>query len=253
MKANFYKELNDLTEDFKEVCVGTIVNAEGKLSELKEAKFALTKEKTIYSNSDQAEDLKEILDTVGKDSILKMSNPELKEVEVSDKGKVELYLEPVTDNPRLILFGAGHIANQVSKIASLMDFEITIIDDREKFLNRERFPEADHIIVQNYTDYLDEYNPEKNDYVVIITRGHQFDYDVLSGVIDEDCKYVGMIGSSKKIGEVFDKLREVDNASEELLDTVYTPIGLDIGAQTTAEIAVAIMGEIVKVRRTKDE
>ncbi|MFW6312052.1 MAG: XdhC family protein [Nanoarchaeota archaeon] len=253
MKSNFYKNLNELTEDFKEVCVGTIVNAKEKLSELKEAKFALTKEKIIYSNSDQAEKLKEIVDTVGKNNILKMSNPELKEVIVNGKGKVELYLEPVTDNPRLILFGAGHIANQVSKIASLMDFKITIIDDREKFLNRERFPEADHIIVKKYTDYLKEYEPEKNDYVVIITRGHQFDYDVLSGVIDKDCKYVGMIGSSKKIGEVFDKLREVDNTSEELLDTVYTPIGLDIGAQTTAEIAIAIMGEIVKVRRTKDE
>lgn len=251
MKLNFYKELNDLTDDFKEVFVGTIVKTDEKLSELKETKFALTKEKTIYSSPNQAENLKEVLETVGKNNILKISNPELKEVEVSGKGKVELYLEPVTDNPRLILFGAGHIANQVSKIASLMDFEITIVDDREKFLNRERFPEADHLIVKDYIDYLDEYEPEKNDYVVIITRGHQFDYDVLSGVIDEDCKYVGMIGSSKKIGEVFDKLREVENISEELLDSVYTPIGLDIGAQTTAEIAVAIMGEIVKVRRTK--
>jgi xanthine dehydrogenase accessory factor len=253
MKANFYKELNDLTEDFKEVFVGTIVNTDQKHSELKEAKFALTKEKAIYSSSDQAEKLNEILETIGKENILKMSNPELKEIELYGEGKVELYLEPVTDNPRLILFGAGHIANQVSKIASLMDFEITVIDDREKFLNKERFPEADHLVVKDYTDYLNEYKPEKNDYVVIITRGHQFDYDVLSGVIDEDCKYVGMIGSSKKIGEVFDELRKVDNASEELLDTVYTPIGLDIGAQTTAEIAVAIMGEIVKVRRTKDE
>ncbi len=253
MKANFYNELNNLTEDFKEVFVGTIVNTDQKHSELKEVKFALTKEKTIYSSSDQTEKINEILETIGKDNILKMNNPGLKEIELNGKGKVELYLEPVTDNPRLILFGAGHIANQVSKIASLMDFEITVIDDREKFLNKERFPEADHLIVKDYSDYLNEYEPEKNDYVVIITRGHQFDYDVLSGVIDEDCKYVGMIGSSKKIGEVFDELRKVDNASEELLDTVYTPIGLDIGAQTTAEIAVAIMGEIVKVRRTKDE
>ncbi|MFO7815977.1 MAG: XdhC family protein [Halanaerobiales bacterium] len=253
MNFNFYKELNNLTESSKEVLVGTVIKAEGKLSELKERKFALTKEKVIYSGANIEQNLKDVVNKIGKENILKMNNPELKSVELKDKGKVEIYFEPVTDNPRLVLFGAGHIANQVSKIASLMDFEITIIDDREKFLNKERFPEADHLIVKNYTDYIKEYKPAKNDYIVIITRGHQFDYDVLSGVIDTDCKYVGMIGSSKKIGEVFAKLREVDKVSEELLDTVYTPIGLDIGAQTTAEIAVAIIGEIVKVRRTKDE
>ena len=253
MDLNFYNNLNKLMEKSKEVYVGTIVEADGELSELQGLKFALSKEETIYSSSDQKEALDEIINEVGKDKIIKMNNPELKELNIKGKGDIELYIEPVTDNPRLVLFGAGHIANQVSKIASLMDFEITIIDDRDEFLNKERFPEADHIIIEQYKDYLKDYEPEKNDYIVIITRGHQFDYEVLSSTIDADCKYVGMIGSSKKIREVFDKLREVDNVSEELLDTVHTPIGLSIGAETTAEIAVAIMGEIVQVRRQKDE
>ncbi len=253
MDLNFYNNLNKLMEKSKDVYVGTIIEADGELSELKGLKFALSKEKAIYSSVDQKESLDEVINEVGKDKIIKMNNPELKELNIKDKSDLELYIEPVTDNPRLVLFGAGHIANQVSKIASLMDFEITIIDDRDEFLNKERFPEADHIIIEQYKDYLKDYEPEKNDYIVIITRGHQFDYEVLSSTIDSDCKYVGMIGSSKKIREVFDKLREVDNVSEELLDTVHTPIGLSIGAETTAEIAVAIMGEIVQVRRQKDE
>ncbi len=253
MDLKFYNKLNKLTEKSKEVYLGTVIEAKGELSELKEAKFALTKDELFYSNSSQKEALDQIIKQVGKEKILNMYNPELKEITVEGKGEIELYIEPVTDNPRLVLFGAGHIANQVSKIASLMDFEITIIDDRAEFLNKERFPEADHIIVEKYADYLKRYKPEKNDYVVIITRGHQFDYEVLSSVIDQDCKYVGMIGSSKKIREVFDRLREVDNASEELLETVHTPIGLSIGAETTAEIAVAIMAEIVQIRRQKDE
>lgn len=253
MNINFYKKLNKLTEKTKDVAVVTVINSDEKYKEFKEKKVALSDQEEIYSDEKSMDILTNIIKSFGRDKILKMSNPELKEVELEDRSNVQIYIEPLTDNPRLVLFGAGHIANQVSKIASLMDFEITIVDDREDFLNRDRFPEADHIIVKKYTDFLKDFEVEKNDYIVIITRGHQFDYYVLREVIDTKAKYVGMIGSSKKNKEVFDKLREVDKVTEKQLDTVYTPIGLDIGAETTSEIAVAIMGEIVKVRRLQDE
>src|SRR6056297_359701 len=249
MNINFYKTLNELTEKTKDVAVVTVIDADNKYQELKEKKFALSDKEIIYSDESSKAKLDSIIKSFGRSKILKMSNPETKELKLEDGSIIQIYIEPLTDNPRLVLFGAGHIANQVSKIASLMDFEITVVDDREDFLNKDRFPEADHTIVQKYTDFLKDFKVEKNDYIVIITRGHQFDYDVLREVIDTKAKYVGMIGSSKKIKEVFDKLREVDKTSEEQLNTVYTPIGLDIGAETTSEIAVAIIGEIVKVRR----
>ncbi|MDZ7673376.1 MAG: XdhC family protein [Halanaerobiales bacterium] len=253
MNINFYKKLNSLTEKTKEVALVTVIDADDKYQELKEKKIALSGQEEIYSDEKSKDKLINVIESFGRDKILKMSNPELKEVELDDGTNLQIYIEPLTDNPRLVLFGAGHIANQVSKIASLMDFEITIVDDREDFLNRDRFPEADHIIVKKYTDFLKDFEVEKNDYIVIITRGHQFDYNVLREVIDTKAKYVGMIGSSKKNKEVFDKLREVDKVTEKQLDTVYTPIGLAIGAETTSEIAVAILGEIVKVRRLQDE
>ena len=253
MNINFYKKLNDLTEKTKDVAVVTVIDADNKYQALKEKKVALSDKEVIYSDENSKVKLDSIIKSFGRSKILKMSNPETKELKLEDGSIIQIYIEPLTDNPRLVLFGAGHIANQVSKIASLMDFEITVVDDREDFLNKDRFPEADHTIVQKYTDFLKDFKVEKNDYIVIITRGHQFDYDVLREVIDTKAKYVGMIGSSKKIKEVFDKLREVDKTSEEQLDTVYTPIGLDIGAETTSEIAVAIIGEIVKVRRLQDE
>jgi xanthine dehydrogenase accessory factor len=253
MNINFYKKLNDLTEKTKDVAVVTVIDADNKYQELKEKKVALSDKEVIYSDENSKVKLDSIIKSFGRSKILKMSNPETKELKLEDGSIIKIYIEPLTDNPRLVLFGAGHIANQVSKIASLMDFEITVVDDREDFLNKDRFPEADHTIVQKYTDFLKDFKVEKNDYIVIITRGHQFDYDVLREVIDTKAKYVGMIGSSKKIKEVFDKLREVDKTSEEQLNTVYTPIGLDIGAETTSEIAVAIIGEIVKVRRLQDE
>jgi len=253
MNINFYKKLNELTEKTKDVAVVTVIDADNKYQALKEKKVALSDKKVIYSDENSKVKLDSIIKSFGRSKILKMSNPETKKLKLEDGSIIQIYIEPLTDNPRLVLFGAGHIANQVSKIASLMDFEITVVDDREDFLNKDRFPEADHTIVQKYTDFLKDFKVEKNDYIVIITRGHQFDYDVLREVIDTKAKYVGMIGSSKKIKEVFDKLREVDKTSEEQLDTVYTPIGLDIGAETTSEIAVAIIGEIVKVRRLQDE
>ena len=253
MDLEFYNNLNRLTEEYKDVYVGTIIEAEGKLSDLEEIKFALTAKELFYSDLDKKKEIDKIIKAVGKEKIIKMHNPELKELKIEDESKVRIYLEPVTDNPRLILFGAGHIANSVSKIASLMDFQINVIDDREEFVNKDRFPEADHLVVKKYIDYLKEYQAEKNDYIVIITRGHQFDYEVLSHTIGSKAKYVGMIGSSKKIKEVFDRLREVDEVEESLLKSVHTPIGLEIGAETTSEIAVAIIAEIVKVRREKDE
>jgi len=253
MNINFYKKLNDLTEKTKDVAVVTVIDADNKYQALKEKKVALSDKEVIYSDENSKVKLDSIIKSFGRSKILKMSNPETKKLKLEDGSIIQIYIEPLTDNPRLVLFGAGHIANQVSKIASLMDFEITVVDDREDFLNKDRFPEADHTIVQKYTDFLKDFKVEKNDYIVIITRGHQFDYDVLREVIDTKAKYVGMIGSSKKIKEVFDKLREVDKTSEEQLDTVYTPIGLEIGAETTSEIAVAILGEIVKVRRLQDE
>lgn len=253
MNINFYKKLNSLTEKTKEVVLVTVIDADDKYQGLKEKKIALSGQEEIYSDEKSKDKLINVIESFGRDKILKMSNPELKKVELDDGTNLQIYIEPLTDNPRLVLFGAGHIANQVSKIASLMDFEITIVDDREDFLNRDRFPEADHIIVKKYTDFLKDFEVEKNDYIVIITRGHQFDYNVLREVIDTKAKYVGMIGSSKKNKEVFDKLREVDKVTEKQLDTVYTPIGLAIGAETTSEIAVAILGEIVKVRRLQDE
>lgn len=253
MKVNFYLKLKQLSKRDNNLIVGTVISADKEYKNLQGEKFILTdKDHLKYSNEKYKDEINCLIEKLGKDTLLNLDNPEHKTLKINDSD-LEIYLEPVVDNPRLILFGAGHIANSVSKVASLMDFEITVIDDRKEFLNKERFPEVDHLILKSYKKYLSEYKVEKNDYIVIVTRGHQFDYDVLRKVIDKNCKYIGMIGSSKKIKEVYDRLREEDNVNEELLKSVHSPIGLAIGAETTSEIAVAIIAEIVEVRRLKNE
>lgn len=208
-----------------------------------------------YSSEKMEKEIRKyILEEEMKREILNLTNTkeaELKSIELNKDNKIELFIEPVLDNPRLLVFGAGHIASPLVKISSLMDFEITVIDDREEFLNYDNFPSADSLICLPYKDYFENFKARQNDYIVIVTRGHQFDYEVLKELIREDVKYIGMIGSSKKINEVYTKLREKDKVSDKELSRVHSPIGLKINSETPEEIAVAIAAELISVRRDK--
>ncbi|MGM0410427.1 MAG: XdhC family protein [Bacillota bacterium] len=170
-----------------------------------------------------------------------------------DEGKIELFLDPIYDDPRVIIFGSGHVSQPLAKIAKVAGFTVKVVDDRKGLLNKGYFPTADKLILSEYTDYLDEMKLRNDDYLVIVTRGHQHDYEVLKGVIDSPAKYIGMIGSKTKVKLTFDELREKDNVNEKLLDKVDAPIGIHLGSETPAEIAVSIMAKIISVRRGRDE
>ena len=169
----------------------------------------------------------------------------------TDFGTVELYIEPVTDHPRLIIFGAGHIAQPLAKIANMVDFSVTVIDDRQELLTPNRFPEVKKMVCRSFEDYLHELEVRPDDYLVIVTRGHQHDYTVLKEVVESPAKYIGMIGSKRKIKITFDKLINEDNISQRVLDRVKAPVGIYIHSETPAEIAVSIMAEVISVRRAE--
>jgi xanthine dehydrogenase accessory factor len=193
------------------------------------------------------EDIKNQILAVGE---AKNADSQLKEFNLDSNNKLEFFLEPVVNQPHLTVFGAGHIAEPLVKICSLLDFSITVVDDREEFLNFDRFPTADQLLRLPYKDYFTSARIRENDYLVIVTRGHQHDYQVLKEVIDSQASYIGMIGSSRKIKTVYDQLIK-DGINEEKLARVHAPIGLDIGSETPAEIAVAIAAEIVAIRRDR--
>jgi xanthine dehydrogenase accessory factor len=151
--------------------------------------------------------------------------------------------------PPLYVFGAGHVSQFISKIAKMVGFYVVIIDDREEFANEERFPDADEVLVESFYDVFNRLNFTGSEYVVIVTRGHQFDRDVLIESLKKDTKYVGMIGSRRKVKMVLEHMKEI-GLDPEAVDNVYSPIGLSINAETPQEIAVSIVGELVKVRRS---
>jgi len=163
----------------------------------------------------------------------------------------EVYIQPVSIQPKLVIFGGGHISLPLAEIGKLLGFHVTVVDEREEFANSQRFPGVDRIICAPFTEAVNnlEYLPDT--YYVIVTRGHLYDRLCLEAVLAHTFTYVGMIGSRHKIKVVMDHMR-ANGYSQELLDMVHSPIGLDIGAQTPAEIAVCIAAEIIQVKNQKE-
>ncbi|HKY07795.1 MAG TPA: XdhC/CoxI family protein [Candidatus Binatia bacterium] len=163
--------------------------------------------------------------------------------------KLEVFFEVMPAPPKLIVVGAGHIAVPLVRMAKVMDFYVIVIDDRLLYANRERFPEADEVLVGDMAQMLKEMAITPSCYIVLITRGHAYDEPCLRVVLPSQAKYIGMIGSRRRIKACFQRFRDEDKISEDLIEKVYAPIGLNIGTETPAEIALSILGEVVKVRR----
>jgi xanthine dehydrogenase accessory factor len=166
-----------------------------------------------------------------------------------DGAKLEVFFEVMPAPPKLIVVGAGHIAVPLVRMAKVLDFYVVVIDDRLLYANRERFPDADEVLVGDMAQMLKEMTITPSCYIVLITRGHAYDEPCLRVVLPSQAKYIGMIGSRRRIKACFQRFRDEDKISEELIERVYAPIGLDIGTETPAEIAAAILGEVIKVRR----
>ncbi|MGE5628295.1 MAG: XdhC family protein [Solirubrobacterales bacterium] len=160
---------------------------------------------------------------------------------------------PRQNRENAYIFGGGYIAQKLSKITSMLDFNTIILDDREEFANLERFPDADNIVVLKSFSNINQYiNIDEKSYVIIVTRGHKDDTQVLGEVLRTNAKYIGMIGSRKKRNMAFKELMERGFKKEEL-NIVHAPIGLNINGKTPEEITVSIAAELVKVRRDKNE
>jgi xanthine dehydrogenase accessory factor len=167
-------------------------------------------------------------------------------------GAMDVFLESLAPAPTVILFGAGHLSYHIARYAKSVHFRVIVCDDRNEYANRERFPEADEIIVEDFARVFNRLRLDRSSYAVIVTRGHACDTTVLEQAIRTKARYIGMIGSRHKALTVLDKLMRKD-IPPELLDKVYSPIGLSVGALTPEEIALSIVGEMVKIRRLGDE
>jgi xanthine dehydrogenase accessory factor len=171
---------------------------------------------------------------------------------VKSEGRL-IFLESVRPLPRLIIAGAGHVGRAVARLGSLLDWSVTVIDDRPEFANADNVPEADEIIVGAIGESVRRIEDSTENYFVIVTRGHQKDAEALRAAIGRPAAYVGMIGSKRKIEIMHCEFLESGWATAEAWAEVHAPIGVEIGSKTVEEIAVSIAAELVLVRSKRKE
>jgi xanthine dehydrogenase accessory factor len=166
-------------------------------------------------------------------------------------GQLDVFIEPVVPQPRAFIFGAGHISKSLSKVLTLAGFGTTVVDDREAFANRERFPEADEVLAGEYEEIFPKLPVHEGSYLVIVTRGHRDDMRVLKWAVGTNARYIAMIGSKRKVLNVVREL-EKEGIPRENFERIFAPMGLEIGAISPEEIAISVAAEMIAVRRNAD-
>lgn len=165
-------------------------------------------------------------------------------------GQMDVFIEAMEPPPTLYIVGAGHVGHQLGRLAPAVGFRVHVLDDREKFANRSRFPEAVGVHVDDIGDWLTRAALPPSAYVVVVTRGHRHDFHALRALGGRPLRYLGVIGSRAKMARLMELL-VADGVEPAWLRTLHAPVGLDIGAVTPEEIAVSILAELVAVRRGK--
>lgn len=167
-----------------------------------------------------------------------------------EQAQVLVFIEPHHPPDELLIVGAGHIARPLCRIGAMLGFQVTILDDRPGFATRERFPEAVRLIRADFSDPFRDVELGPGTHLILVTRGHKYDYDALRDVLLRkiELAYIGMVGSQRRVRAAFEQLIR-EGIDRERLQQVYAPIGLDIEAETPEEIAISIIGELVRLRR----
>ncbi len=233
-------------EERKSMALLTVVSATG------EEAGCLTNKALIWLDQQPVSNLGlgQMESTILEEARLALEEGECRLLEYEIAGqKVEVFVEVHRPPPTLLIVGAGHIAVPLAQMGKLLDFEVVVLDDRASLANKERFPPADRVIAAHFEETLRHFPIDENTYVVLITRGHQHDVTCLLEILDSPAAYIGMIGSRRRVAAVFQLLEEERGLPGQKLQRVYAPIGLDIGAETPAEIAVSIIAEVVKIMR----
>jgi xanthine dehydrogenase accessory factor len=256
--SDFYEEILKLRSEGKSGALATIVSTKGSTPREIGAKMLILEDGkflgSVGGGCMEAEVWQEAKKVMAEDRPktihLDLTGKEAEEGGMVCGGVMDIYIEPITPPPRVFIFGGGHISVFVSKMSTMVGFQVVVVDDRPQFANQERFPEADEVIAEEFPFVFPKLKVNKSSYLVIVTRGHAYDQEVLEWALGQEVKYIGMIGSRKKIQTVYDALKQKGIPPDQL-ERVYAPIGLNIGALTPEEIAVSIVAQMIQVRRQK--
>ncbi|HZR55973.1 MAG TPA: XdhC/CoxI family protein [Terriglobales bacterium] len=253
---DIYEEIVSLRQKGRRGAVATIINVRGSIPSFETAKMLVRDDGSIVGTigggcveAEVWQAAREVMESEKPRSLTFNLNQNPKyDTGLVCGGTLDIFIEPVLPPALLYIFGAGHVSLNLSKAAKNAGFDITIIDDRDSYASRERFPEAKEIIAEDFDKATAHLNPNESSYIVIVTRGHRDDMRVLRWAVQTQARYVGMIGSKRKTITIFRELTN-EGIPANLFEKVHAPVGLDIGAITPEEIAVAITAELIAVRR----
>ena len=253
---DIFEEIVKVKNEGQSAALATIISVNGSTPREEGSKMLVKSDGTIIGSigggrieAEVCQEARRVMSEVKSEVLhFDLTGAEAAEEGMICGGVMDVFVEPILSPPTLYIFGAGHVSFSIAKIGKMVGFRVVVIDDRAEFANPERFPEADEILAQDFPAVFPRLKINKPSYIVIVTRGHLFDEVVLEWAVGTKAGYIGMIGSRKKVDTVFSHLQS-KGVPKELLEGVYAPIGLDIHAETPEEIAVSILGEIIKVRR----
>ncbi len=228
------------------VALVTVVKATGLYSGALGKKALIWPDEESYGDLELGPLTKRVLEDARQ--CLAAHRPQILAYTESD-GIITVFVEVQQRPPTLLIAGAGHVALPLAQLGKMIDFEVIVLDDRPRYANEERFPMADRVLAQPFRETLRDWPIDSDTYVVLVTRGHAHDVECLLEILDSPARYIGMIGSKRRIKGVFELLKEEQGIDPAKFDKVYAPIGLDIGAENPVEIAVSIIAEIINLRR----
>jgi xanthine dehydrogenase accessory factor len=253
---DIYEEIVKLRKEGRRGAVATIVNVRGSIPAFETAKMLVRDDGsivgTIGGGCVEAEVWQAAREVMEQEKPRTLSfnlnqNPKY-DTGLVCGGTLEVFIEPILPIPVLYLFGAGHVAYNTFKVARTAGFDVVVVDDRESYANRERFPDARDVIADDFDQACARITPNESSFILIVTRGHRDDMRVLRWAVNTPARYIGMIGSRRKTISIYKEL-ENEGMAPELFERVNAPVGLEIGAVTPEEIAVAIVGEMIAYRR----
>jgi xanthine dehydrogenase accessory factor len=253
---DIYEEIVRLRKDGRRGAVATIVNVRGSIPSFKTAKMLVRDDGSILGTigggcveAEVWQAAREVMESERPRTLsFDLNNDPKYDTGLICGGTLEVFIEPILPPAELYIFGAGHVSISLYKVARIAGFDVTVVDDRETYANRERFPEAHQLIAEDFDKAMEQIKPGESSYIVIVTRGHRDDMRVLRWAVQTPARYVGMIGSRRKTIGIFEELKK-EGLPAQQFERVHAPVGLDIGAVTPEEIAVSITAELIAKRR----
>lgn len=253
---DIFEEIARLRKEGRKAALATIINVQGSVPSYETSKLLIRDDGSIVGTVGggcvEADVWAAAQDVMREEKARRLhfnlnQNPEYDEGLVCG-GSLDIFIEPILATPMLYLFGGGHVSLSISRVASIAGFETVIVDDRPAFANRERFPEAIATHAGAWEEIFAELRLNDFSYILIATRGHKADLACLRWSLTTPARFVGMVGSRRKLIE-FSRVLEAEGVSLEQLERVHSPVGLGIGAITPQEIAVSVVAEMIAVRR----